>query len=181
MQGLADSLVNLPIWNVLDLEAALCQSFLPSATQEAALETSNQPFDHSTANADLAKTSTHSNPQNASDLASDLGSDLASAAVSRMTPAQTEASATSSDAHALEGHTAITPAMQSQGFPPAAAVQQQTFVDHKGAHAPSEDGDALDLDDLLNTPSSMPQPASTAIAKAEPQDQDNLEDWLNSL
>ncbi len=180
MQGLADSLVNLPIWNVLDLDAALCQSFLPSAIQEAAPETSNQPLDHSTRNADLAKTytSTHSKPQDASDLASDLGS----AAVSRMAPAQTEATATSSDAHALEGHAAITPAVQNQGFPPpAAAVQQQTFVDNKSGHAPSEDGDALDLDDLLDTPSCLLQPASTAIAKAGPQDQDNLEDWLNSL
>ncbi len=179
MQGLADSLVNLPIWNVLDLDAALCQSFLPSATQEAAPETSNQPLDHSSRNADLAKTytSTQPKPQDAFDLASDLGS----AAVSRMTPAQTEATATSSDAHALNSHTATIPAVRNQGFPPAAAVQQQPFVDHKGAHAPSEDGDALDLDDLLNTPSSIPQSASTAIAKAEPQDQDNLEDWLNSL
>jgi len=81
----------------------------------------------------------------------------------------------------LNSHTATIPAVRNQGFPPAAAVQQQPFVDHKGAHAPSEDGDALDLDDLLNTPSSIPQSASTAIAKAEPQDQDNLEDWLNSL
>ncbi len=179
MQGLADSLVNLPIWNVLDLDAGLCQSFLPSATQEAAPETSNQPLDHSTGNADLAKTntSTHSKPQNASDLASDLGS----AAVSRMTPAQTEAPATSSDAHALKGHAVITPAVRNQGFPAAAAVQQQTFVDHKGGHASSEDGDAFNVDDLLNTPSSMPQPASTAIAKAGIQDQDTLEDWLNSL
>lgn len=178
MQGLADSLVNLPIWNVLDLDAALCQSFLPSATQEASPGTCNQPLDDSTGNADLAKTytGTQSKPQNTSDLASDLGS----AAVSRMTPVQTEATATASDAHALTGHAAMTPALQNQGFPPAAAVQQ-TFVDHKGAHAPLEDGDALDLDDLLNTTSSMPQPASTAIAKAEPQDQDNLEDWLNSL
>lgn len=178
MQGLADSLVNLPIWNVLDLDAALCQSFLPSATQEATPETSNQPLDHSTGNGDLAKTNTnkHSNPQNASDLASDLSS----AAASRMTPAQTEATATSSDAHAVEGHAAVTLAVRSQGSFPAATVQQ-TFVDHQGRHAPSEDGDALDLDDLLNTPSSMPHPASTAIAKAGPQDQDNLEDWLNSL
>ena len=174
MQGLADSLVNLPIWNVLDLEAALCQSFLPSATQEAAPETSNHPLDQSTGNADLAKTNTsaHSKPQNASG--------LGSAAVSRTTPAQTEATATSSDAHALKGHAAITPAVQNQGFPSAAAVQQ-TFVDHKGGHDPSEDDDALDLDDLLNTASSIPQPASTATAKAGPQDQDNLEDWLNSL
>lgn len=175
MQGLADSLVNLPIWNVLDLDAALCQSFLPSATQEAAAETSNQPLDHSTGNADLAKTntSTHSKPQNASDLASDLGS-----TVSRMTPTQTEAPATSSDAHALKGHAVIMPAVRNQGVSPAAAVQQQTFVDHKGA---SKDGDAFNLDDLLNTPSSMPQPASTAIAKGGMQDQENLEDWLNSL
>lgn len=179
MQGLADSLVKLPIWNVLDLDAALCQSFLPSTTQEAAPVTRNPPLDHSTENADLAKTntSTHSNPQNASDLVSDLGS----AAVSRMTPTQTEATATSSDAHALKDHAAITPAVGSQGSFPAAAVQQPTSVDEKGRHPILKDGDALDLDDLLNIPSSMKEPASTAIAKAGPQDQDTLEDWLNSL
>jgi len=89
MRGLADSLASMPVWRVLDLDAALCQSFLPSATQEAAPETSNQPLDHSSRNADLAKTytSTQPKPQDAFDLASDLGS----AAVSRMTPAQTEA------------------------------------------------------------------------------------------
>lgn len=179
MRGLADSLASMPVWRVLDLDAALCQSFLPSATQEAAPGTSNQPLDNFTGNAALAKIniSTHSKPQNASELASDLGS----TAVSRMTPAQTEATATSSDVHALECHAAITPAVRSQGSAPAATMLPQAFVDQEGRHAPSEDGDALDLDAVLNTPSSIPQAASIAIAKPGPQDQDTLEDWLNSL
>ncbi|DBA74296.1 TPA: hypothetical protein ACH3X1_011075 [Trebouxia sp. C0004] len=167
MRGLADSLASLPVWSVLDLDAALCQSFLPSATQETAPGISNQLLDHSIGNADLAQRhSTHSRPQNASD--------LSPAAGNTTFPAQTEATSP------LKGHAAVTPAVHSQGSFPAAAVQQN-FADHKGRHAPSEDGDALDLDNLLNTPSSLPQPESTAIAKAGPQDQDTLEDWLNSL
>lgn len=195
LHGLAASLSNLPVWTVLDLDASLCQTFLPVAGQS---ESGNQTHDN--------KAAQHHLHASTADVASDADANISLSTRDTLPQASQEPGArhtedakpirqqqrenTSAPAPAntqkmiddSKGTTAalVMPATQTQ----AGALQQDAKPSvQEGMPAPAGEMDNLDLDELLNIPdaSTKPQAASTAVVKPASQDQDSLEDWLNSL
>lgn len=180
LQGLADSLSKLPIWTLLNLDADLCQSFVHGASQDAFPGTNRHhdtPLQPSISSSTIgAAVKTSSNIQSTASDALDLASEAGPAASISPVPDQPEAKSI-----AVDSKTRLSSALPAEKYINAdAAPPQQKLAPEKGKEAPPGD-EHLDLDDLLNTHDSAVQPTSTAIAKPQSQDQDSLEDWLNSL
>ena len=190
LQGLAASLSTLPVWTVLDLDASLCQSFLPAASQAEAADRSPSHGKDVTSQHPLPSTSANV-PRSSMQLQSEKS---AQALQSKRIATHVESKETVPEEQDDTTSTAtpvLTDYKQSPAVPRQIPVQGHASVLQKnshdtqqeGLHSPSGAPDTLDLDDLLNTPytSAKPQASSTAIAKPGLQDQDSLEDWLNSL
>ena len=184
--GLAASLSHLPVWEVLDTDVALCKSFLSNTAKlvetpktfsrsETSRQTSQPPeIDAAQPNAPalLMPASPASRESNDKSNATPPGSKVqsvlstkADAETSHPKPAKASAGMTQSQAEMPQTPTAHV------------AVSRQT-----GQHASAAEPDLDDLDALLNAPhlSDKSTKESTKVSKPPHQEQD-LEDWLNSL
>ena len=186
LQALALSLSSLPVWDVLDIDVALCKTHQPKTEHQSASinkENTLSPAEGNTVHAGAAAAA-HSR----STMTMHMHSEHAPAR--DRSAESTSQVAASPKAKAIQKSPA--PAAESvsemQAQPVAPGLSQQTSAaQHSaslqtGRDALNSKSDSDDLDALLNTASSSTKPrtASTSISKPA-QEQDSLEDWLNSL
>ena len=186
LKGLSASLSNVPLWTVLDIDAALCQSWL--SKHDASLQ---QPH----INRDTK--SNHGPPEDAVQPSTAACSRFPVEA--RVTDAcmGRSAESTSQPAAASQPEATTTLACPAPAAESTAKVQTQHAApalsqvpeDHssasfqRGGNAAPGKADIDDLDALLNAPivSTKPQHSLSSASKSAPKQQDSLEDWLDSL
>lgn len=183
LQALAASLSNLPVWDVLDLDVALCKTF----------QFKTEPSLHQSAN--ITKESTPSHLP-AEGIAVQPRSAIAVQTLPEHDPItdkpaeSTSHAAASPKVKAIASSAPLAPAAESvaqlQRQPAEQMMSQQASAAQSaslqsGGHALKTDSD--DLDALLNTPSltAKPERVSASVSKPATEEQDSLEDWLNSL
>ena len=185
LQALAASLSNMPVWNVLDIDAALCKTYLPktdtSLHRSASISKDSVPS-HSPAEVTGEQPNTAAHFRSATPIQSRSRRD-----------SSTGRSAESSSQLAASPIAETTTTSLASPAPDRAAEVQTQPVAHRQSQASvslQTGGDDLagkpdmdDLDALLNAPSlsTKAQKASTSVSKPAPENQDSLEDWLNSL
>ena len=206
LQGLAASLSNLPVWTVLDLDPALCQTYLAPSTEQKQEKSSSS----NTVSQVLQK------PQpaiSARDMPSEKRSNLTQLPSDRdqqqareqnaneeqtaqeepnaqeeqnakdeadqdLSHAQPADDQTSSTAPVKTSNTVLPSQQAASNRQTPLSGQHQQHV-QKSQQAKAVHDDAFDLDELLNA---KPAPqTSTAIVKPSSQQEDSLEDWLNNL
>ena len=177
LQALASSLSSLPVWEVLDIDAALCKMDQPKTKQQSASVSMENALSHAPAEGDAVQP------------------DAAAAAHARSTMTMhTDRSAESTCVMAASPTTSFAspaPAAESvantQSQPVAHTRSQQTLAGNhtvslqSGGDALESKSDSDDLDVLLNGSSLSKPQVTSKISKPAPQQQDSLEDWLNSL
>lgn len=188
LQALASSLSSLPVWDVLDIDAALCKTHQPKQEHQSA--SSNREHDqvHAPAegsalqpNAAAAVHSrstmtmhTHSEHDPTTDRSAESASQVADS------PAAKATSCFASPAE-IVANTRTQP--DAPGLSKQMPAAHHSMSRQTGPAALNPKSDSDDLDALLNASSlsAKPQTASTSVSKPAPQEQDSLEDWLNSL
>lgn len=187
LQALAASLSNLPVWDVLDLDVALCKTF----------QSKTEPSIHQSAN--ITKRSTLSLPAEGIAMQPSSAKHPTSATAVQTLPEHdpvTDKPAESTSETAASPSVKATPSLapaaetvaQVRSHRAEQVMSQQASAAQHSQSSLQSDGQALktdsgDLDALLNAPSltNMPQRASASVSKPATEEQDSLEDWLNSL
>lgn len=186
LQALAASLSNLPVWDVLDLDIALCKTF----------QSKTEPSFHQSA--DITKHSTLSLPaEGIAVQPSSAKHPISATAVQTLpehdpvTDKPAESTSETAASSSVEATPSLAPAAESvaqvrshraeQVMSQQAAAAQHSASLQSGGHALKTDSD--DLDALLNAASmsTKPQGASVSVSKPASEEQDSLEDWLDSL
>lgn len=187
LQALAASLSNVPMWTVLDIDAASCKSCLSKH---------NTSLQHS-ANINKDSQPNRGPPDNAvqPSIAADSRSPVEAPLNDSFTGRSAERSSQPAATPKPEATTALAcpaPAPESTATvqtQPATHGPSQLLADHSSASlqtgrdaAPGK-ADIDDLDALLNAPNSCtkPQQSMSSASKPAPKQQESLEDWLDSL
>ena len=181
LQGLASSLSSLPVWDVLNIDAALCKTQWPKTEHQSASLSRESAL--SSAPADAAAHSRSTVTMHAHS-AHDPTTHRSTESTSQVTASPT--------AKATASFASPAPAVESVANMQTQREAHGLFEQKPAAHhtAPLQtDRDALDLksdsddlDALLNA-SSLSTKLQTTSTNSKPalQEQDSLEDWLESL
>ena len=188
LQALASNLSSLPVWDVLDIDAALCKTHQPKTEHQSVSNRKENALAHAAAEGNAVQPDaaahfrstmtmhTHSEHGPTTDRSAESTSQVAASPTAKATTSFAS-SAPAAESVADVQTQPVTPGLSKQT--PAAHHSESLQT---GADALNSKSDIDDLDALLNTSSSSTKPQATSNSDSKPaQEQDSLEDWLNSL
>ena len=191
LQALASSLSSLPVWDVLDIAAALCKTHQPKQEHQSASINREYALDHAPAEHSAVQPNAAAAVQSRSTMTMHAHSEH-----DPTTDRSAECTFQVADSPTAEATSSfVSPASAAEGVanmrtqPDAPDLSKQVPAAHHstsrqtGPAALNSKSDSDDLDALLNASSlsAKPQTATTSVSKPAPREQDSLEDWLNSL
>lgn len=187
LQALAASLSKVPVWTVLDIDAALCKSCL-SKYNTSLQHSANTSMD---SKPNCGPSNTAVQPSTAAHSKFSVEAPLNDAFTDRTTKCSSHTAAIS-EPDATTASACPAPAGESTAkvqTQPAANRPPQLPADHSlaslqtGRDAAAGKADIDDLDALLNAPHSSikPQQSVSSASKPAAKQQESLEDWLDSL
>ena len=185
LKALATSLSNVPLWTVLDIDAALCQSCLSkhdaSLQHSAHISSDSNPNHGPPEDAVQPSTAACSRfPVEAGVKDSFMGRSAES--ISQPAAASKPEATTTLACPAPAAESTAKVQTQHAAHAPSQVPEDHTLASlQRGGNAASGTVDIDDLDALLNAPIISTKPQHTLSSASARRQQESLEDWLDSL